>query len=730
MNLLQILQSPALMARAQKGFSAPSSLGRNVPVAEGPCPLLQGGARLSVIRAPLGPDRRGIPFARSKWETGVRKIIGGGELSDWQQASSKVRCGGNASDALLMLADASDRQPGRLLRDQFTLRGARDALRLPSGLSVPDGRECCNVKHFNVEATAGPLLRAFGVKKKDGLEQLLGDFVWNCFEDFVSADGDVRRLPFFGMRIGFRTKLLKKSEMLTKIRDFKPLGRCVMMLDAIEQFCSSPLYNVLSKLSAAALKDPLSGFRNTVVRASSDWSYMWGEIKDAKVCMELDWSKFDRERCKDDLEFMVDVVISCFEPKSEREQRLLKAYEVCMRRALIERIAILDDGALFEIDGMVPSGSLWTGWLDTALNILYLSAALNEAGFDLNMARPKCAGDDNLTLFMEEVPDSRLLRVRELLNEWFLAGIKDEDFNITRPPFHVETFQAVFPPGTDLTLGTSKILHQCQWVRFDGQLNIDQAAGYSHRWKYGFKDKPKFLSCYWLPDGRPIRPASDNVEKLLYPEGIHKGVDDYISAVLAMVVDNPFNQHNVNHMKHRYLIANQIKRVLVSGIPERLVLALARIRPVEGEDIPFPMIAPWRRFKEYIDLDSYTPVQLWIAEFDDFVAGISGLYVRSTSGGIDAYKFMDFIRGDVSIGQGQWGNEMERWIRFITEHPVTKSLRQARRFNPASAPSSKENQFYNKAFTALNVYDAQLANHRLSSTREFGLWISDLIREK
>jgi hypothetical protein len=530
------------------------------------------------------------------------------------------------------------------------------------------------------------------------------------------------------MRIGFRTKLLKKSEMLTKIRDFKPLGRCVMMLDAIEQFCSSPLYNVLSKLSADALKDPMSGFRNTAVRASSDWSYMWEEIKEAKVCMELDWSKFDRERPRCDLEFMVDVVISCFAPKNERERRLLRGYEVCMRRAIVERVALLDDGALFEIDGMVPSGSLWTGWLDTALNILYLSAALSEAGFSSYMARPKCAGDDNLTLFMEDVPDERLIQVRGLLNDWFLAGIKDEDFAITRAPFHVETYQAVFPPGTDLTKGTSKIIDQCEWVRFEGQLQINQEQGLSHRWQYRFKGKPKFLSCYWLADGRPIRPASDNVEKLLYPEGIHKSVEDYISACLAMVVDNPFNQHNVNHMKHRYLIAQQIKRILVTGIPDRLVLALARIRPDGEEDIPYPMIAPWRRFKEYIDLDSYEPVRQWIKEFDDFVAGISGLYVRSTTGGIDAYKFMDFIRGDAVIGEGQWGNEMDRWIRFITEHPVSRSLRKARRHNPASVPSAQVSQYYQRAAEGLNVYRQQLVNHRLDSSREYGLWVSDLLR--
>lgn len=37
-----------------------------------------------------------------------------------------------------------------------------------------------------------------------------------------------------------------------------------------------------------------------------------------------------------------------------------------------------DNGGVFTIDGMVPSGSLWTGWLDTEPNILYIRAACRD----------------------------------------------------------------------------------------------------------------------------------------------------------------------------------------------------------------------------------------------------------------------------------------------------------------------------------------------------------------
>lgn len=60
------------------------------------------------------------------------------------------------------------------------------------------------------------------------------------------------------------------------------------------------------------------------------------------VIMELDWSKFDREQPHQDLEFMVEVVGSCFHPTDAREMRLLKAYLLMMRRVIVERPVVMD----------------------------------------------------------------------------------------------------------------------------------------------------------------------------------------------------------------------------------------------------------------------------------------------------------------------------------------------------------------------------------------------------
>ncbi|CAJ1962930.1 unnamed protein product [Sphenostylis stenocarpa] len=126
------------------------------------------------------------------------------------------------------------------------------------------------------------------------------------YNSYALGECDAFSLPYFVGRVGFRSKLLSVS----KLKDGKPLGRCVVMLDALEQAASSPLYNALTSVLQNSRSNPLSGFRNTVVRASSDWLGFWAEVREAAVIFELDWKKFDRERPAEDIDFFVDAASS------------------------------------------------------------------------------------------------------------------------------------------------------------------------------------------------------------------------------------------------------------------------------------------------------------------------------------------------------------------------------------------------------------------------------------
>lgn len=623
--------------------------------------------------------QRAIATARSKWEAGVRHIIGGGELRTWQADNNMYRGGGNLHDAVLLLADADDTSDFISLSSRFSVDDARKVLRLPTDLEVPDGPESCVMKYFNDDATGGPLLRSGGIRRKYGLKSCIEKFVWRVYDSVANGELAVSQLPGMTARVGYRSKLMTTDKALEKIMSVKPLGRAVMMLDATEQSFSSPIFNVISNIVANLNKDPLSGWRNYLVRASDSWIDFWNEVKGAGTIVELDWKKFDRERPSEDIAFFIDVIISCFVAKNEREERLLAAYRGMMRRCLIERVLIMDDGSYFTIDGMVPSGSLWTGICDTALNILYITAALRSLDFNDDQFVPKCAGDDNLTLFKGRYRKKRLEKLRLRLNEWFRAGIEPDDFIVHHPPYFVFTEQACFAPGTILGLGTSELLDTAKWVRFDGPCPIDEAAGKSHRWRYNFNAKPKFLANYFLSDGRPIRPAQDNLEKLLWPEGIHKTIEQYEAAVISMAVDNPFNHHNINHLMHRYVIIQQIKELSYDVDPE-LVMQMAAIRAPPEQPVPYPMIAFYRRQPDKVVLEEVPEVKQIIKQFQKFVASVSTLYARKAEGGIDAWRFMDIIRGEHSIGAGQFGNDILVWCKFLSENRLTRSLRAARRF--------------------------------------------------
>ncbi|DAZ91061.1 TPA_asm: fusion protein [Stevia rebaudiana amalgavirus 1] len=672
---------------------------------------------------------RSIPTARSKWEAGTRRIIGGGSMRSFHEDNNKFRGGGNIQDALLLLGTAIDDPPGRLLRDLFNLNFARETLSLPTGLEVPDGSECCRMRNFNDEATAGPFLRAFGIKGKHGLKEILEREMWEYYDGFGEGRLTPEQMPHFTARVGFRSKLVSKEKAMKKVIDGAPIGRAVMMMDALEQAASSPLYNVLTKLTYAKRLEATCGFKNGVVKASSDWGVVWEEVKEAKAIVELDWSKFDRERPPEDIEFIISIILSCFTPRNDRQRRLLEGYGLMMRRALIERLMVLDDGGVFGIEGMVPSGSLWTGWLDTALNILYIKAACREVFILSGEFNPMCAGDDNLTLFKSDHGDKTYRRIQGFLNSWFRAGIEDEDFLIHRPPFHVTKLQACFPPGTDLSKGTSGLMNKAEWVEFEGEVTIDESKGKSHRWEYVFKGKPKFLSNFWLVDGQPIRPTSDNLEKLLWPEGVHKTIEDYEQSIMSMVVDNPWNHHCVNHMLMRYVIVQQMKRVdIVKGALDEF-LFLACIRDADGGVIPFPMIAPWRRGKVHRRMEDYPEVMSWVKDFSSFVRGVTTLYSRASEGGIDAWRFMEFIRGESNVGEGQFGNDLIDWLLFLKENPCTKYLKSVRGFRkrpPSAQPDAETSKVVQKAFMTMRE---DLSSSRIKSGVDFALRISDRLTE-
>nr|BBH51573.1 fusion protein [Blueberry latent virus]BBI01012.1 fusion protein [Blueberry latent virus] len=727
--LLTKLSPELLLRRTQIGHREKPPLGIRTELAQPPLKALEDCSRIGVLRSLAPQADKLIPRSRSKWEAGVRKIIGGGELKDWFKAKSMYRGGGNLFDALRLLSACDDYDGYTRLKGNYSVEAAREKLLLPSGLRVPDGVGCVHMKNFNDEASAGPLCRAFGIRRKAGLKSRLEQFAWEIYDGIGNGDLDLGAIPPFLARVGYRTKLVTGEKAMRKISTGDSIGRAIMMLDAYEQAFSSPIFNVISDAVTHLHSDPTSGWRNYLIRASSDWGKMYKEMRKAKVVVELDWKKFDRERPADHISFFIDVILSCFAPRTTREEKLLGAYRRAMENALLHRVLMTDDGGVLTVDGMVPSGSLWTGIIGTGLNILYIGYALSDIGISPLNYVPKCAGDDNLTFFSRDYGDAAFKRLRVKLNEMFRANIDEEDFIIHRTPFFVTKAQAVFPPGTDLSKGTSSILNQCKWVQFEGEIIIDEAMGLSHRWEYRFQGKPKFLANYWLPDGRSIRPATDSLERLLYPEGLHQTIEDYEMAVLAMVVDNPWNSHNVNHMMHRFCIVQQIKRQSMVGIKAEDVMWYSKLRGKEGEGIPYPQVAYWRRQEKKVFMEEIPELMGYIKKFQTFLSGVSTLYSRDSAGGIDAWMFMSILRGERDVGAGQFGNDIIEWCKFLNKNPLTSGLRAAKRFRGEVRSEEASTQVAQRWVEMISTVRERLRNPLLGSPRSFALWVSDMYAE-
>ncbi|DAZ91021.1 TPA_asm: fusion protein [Isoetes lacustris amalgavirus 1] len=648
-----------------------------------------GGGRLRVVSEAGPPPPRGIVTACSAYERGCRRVIGGGEMLNFDADMNMVRGGGDLGDAYLILLNNSVYENRRYLDECFTVDSARKVLGLPCNLDVPDGRLCVHVKHWNGDATAGPVLRAFGIKGKQGLQKEVEDMCWEMYDRVGSGEIPEGHLPFILCRLGYRTKLLRKKEAFEKLERHESMGRAVMMMDAVEQVFNTPLYNALDAVVMERCSDVTSPWKNKLVRASSDWALFYQRLKEGKSIIEMDWGKFDVRRPARDIDFMIKVFKSCFHVQSGREKRLLSAYILMMQRSLLGKRVVMDNGGAIDFDGMVPSGSLFTNMLDTGLNILYTTAAMRGCGLADGEFQPCCAGDDSLTIMLTAVNEHLAVNFKNLMNTWFWASIKDEEYMWHKPPYHVFREQAVFPPGLDLSQGTSKHLDKAVWERFDSEMVIDEERGLSHRWRFHFHGRPKFLSCFWLEDGRPIRPNTDAHERLLWPEGVHKSIDDYIGAVISMVVDNPFNDHTVNHMMHRLLIAQEVKLVSCSGVHPELIFKFIQCGRREMELAPYPSVGYWRRGDQWVDLEADEVEGPRIKNFKDFLNTVSSLYLRKGKGGVDAWMFNELLRGERYLHPRQIGSDLIEWYTRLGKNPLTKSLRSVRRFKADMAPATQ-----------------------------------------
>lgn len=606
--------------------------------------------------------------ATSKFEINCREFIGGGEKNSFKSDISQVRVGGSAVDAQKVIMSAQPITNDVGLRSRFTHEEARACWRLPHSFKVSSLDDAVCLSNYNDEANAGPSLRSFGIKKKYGSYTMLQEFYREILE-IMSGHTRLREqgMPFL-CDVGTRTKLRHYKDVEERFENNKPVGRMVSMIDASDQFMTNGFLRAFNKLSGDVAGDPYHPVKNKVCRQSSDWATLGRFMSLNDWVFQGDYSQYDANISDDDLLFVIETMKTCFQPTNVDEENLLDLYFSNIRNSLIDKVFLTKDNLLFTMQHGLPSGCLGTSIIGTLTNILYLHSGMKAIGLDKNQFTVWCAGDDFVAMGRGDLGEVKAQEFRKYLNENHNAKIEPEEFKYFEGSFTVVKQQATFPPGTDLSHGTSQLLDIAVWVDIVDDYVHNDAQGLSHRTRYNCQDYPKFLNFGWTCNFEPIRSTHESLLKLLHPEGIHKDVDTYMQAIMGFAVDNPYNDNLINKLLHRWLICRQVQFYESIGFTMAELLTIAEERTSEPDVcIPVPQFVYWRRFYGKFDIESNPITRAWAWEFKKFVRSIYPLYTRKSDGTMDTWVLTRALTSNKTIASDQIGASHREWAAAIVQ---------------------------------------------------------------
>lgn len=531
----------------------------------------------------------------------MRKLIGGGELSTFQYDMDHRRVGGCFYDAMFRLGRTPLNGGRVVLRNVYTLEDAWDALSLREELYFRLDRENFSPAVFNQSATPGPVLSRNGIRSKEGVQEGLLDICEMVVSKLKEGDSSLKFGVLFSSSVGYRTKLMDKEEIIKRFEGREPHGRAIFMVDAIEQFISNPLMEVLNNYTFAGRLTKDSPFKNKVVRHSTDWRIMGDILDQYPVAITGDWSSFDLRRPSDDVLYGLELMVRRFKPRNRLEETfltfLLRSYHNSFKRHSL----VMPNGSVMEYEGGVPSGCSFTSLLDTALNTLYLRHAVTSAGIPAEICQFWCNGDD-FVILTHEIDMHRLGKVKDNLDDMFDGGITD--FMIHKEDKKAKWVQAVFPEGTDLSKGTRNILDKAVWKEVDNDVVIDDSKGLSHRIHLYHRWAVKFNGYHWGPANTSVRDTHSVLVRLLHPEGIDHTCMDYMRRCLNFAGDNCFNDNVINKLVYRVYGALTILMLEGKGVPLDMLVALAGCKYTVGDVYPFGSAFWFRKVSGKVNIDN------------------------------------------------------------------------------------------------------------------------------
>jgi len=234
--------------------------------------------------------------------------------------------------------------------------------------------------------------------------------------------------------------------------------------------------------------------------------------------------------------------------------------------------------------GGVPSGTGFTILIDSIIMAIVSIEILDQLG--IRNYRLKVQGDDVLiALKLNGGRKARRAEMKELVSN--MSEIAKSNFNLTfnseKTHYATDLFvgigqpKVLYPDELHQLGDCSRIQMKAMKQRFiqdhgrkprfaemvdfiNRELEPEEILGWTHRWFYVFRNRVKFLSYYFHPNGGMLRPTQEVIDRIYNPERVVKTIDHHVTRLRAALIENYENAHVRNRMMHYFYDAIWLRR--------------------------------------------------------------------------------------------------------------------------------------------------------------------------
>lgn len=503
---------------------------------------------------------------------------------------------------------------------------------------------------YNGEAAGGFFDKAYGFKdKKEVLP--LNIIIYKCVRTMWCDDPASPVSPGITWSTGSRPKLIKLSEnmeKIDKIRAGDPACRVICVGPLIESLLGFPLYYDISERIKKFFKLNGYGIAIGCNRMGSDWARISKHFEGAKYIMVGDYSKFDQSIPPDLLSMGLDALLNTYIVTDPYTENYISNYKRWFKQNIISSTHIIDDKVIFQANGGMPSGTLWTSLLNSVMNMIIIYHTCTR--LKVKNYKPVVYGDDHIIIIYDEIgsPSKFVSDYRSHVFSTFGMKMGDDDTYISRPSeFFVTYKRPIYDPKLNLELGTSKLEPLSFEYSQTPFPEPEYSLGQTHRWQYNFAKRPRFLQYYWLRSGCAIRPMRESLLRILHPEDDIKKLDEHQVVLISHLYDNYHNAHVRNWIFH---LMYDVEFMKSCGMSKANLFIQREDKGKSYYDKHRdPGSRMWyRRVNVRVNLSSEPSMICFIYKWKQILQQIDDLLTQETS--LEPYQLKRFIMSRLSTG--------------------------------------------------------------------------------